>query len=207
MSKSKTDALEARSEQRRSARELLLAKKPRVAKVFIVTDDDLVLAHDEAVERLAEAAYKTPTANGSLKELQAEVDRLRKAVDDATVCIKFHSIGAPAYEALINEHQPTEAQVKEATKRGGVMMWNPDSFPVALIHASICEPDDLALEDVETMWATYNAGERSALFTAAIDVNTLTREVAEAGNVSGGTRTSSPSSTTAPREASLTPSS
>lgn len=212
MAKKNGTALAARDEQRRATRAKLLAKKPRTAKVLICLDDDLVIEREAKIEELEQAVRLSPVEEGKptspdVARLERELQKLNVAVEESTVCIVFRGVGGVAYEQLINSHQPTEKQKKDAQDKGGISMWNPETFPVALIHASIVEPDDLELEDVEQLWREWNAGERVALFNAALDVNTLAREVADTGNAFGGMPSFMRNLLTASRSGSLTPSS
>jgi hypothetical protein len=101
--------------------------------------------------------------------VQEEIDATLEAAKDTEVVFKFKSIGAPAYDDLLNEpeNQPNEEQ----KKLGGD--FNPDHFPPALVAASCVDPE-MTLEDAFTIYLDpqWNGAELQKLFFGALEVNT-----------------------------------
>lgn len=155
-------------------------KKPLTKYVEILLDPDVLDAYDRAQERLGEAT----ASNRDIR--QRELDEAKAKLVEATVTMKFQSLGRKRYEALIAEHPPTEEQNEQALKETqGEAGYNIETFPPALIHASCVDPE-LSEEDVQEIYDTWNTAELMALFFAALEVNTQ-RRVADLGNVFGPT--------------------
>ena len=88
--------------------------------------------------------------------------------EDTEVTITFEAIGRDKFEAMLDEHTPEN---EEGTKEGQVE--DPDTFGPAIISASAIEPE-LALEDVQKMWDTWNRTELNILYRTALEANTKT---------------------------------
>lgn len=186
MPKAKAQELEARSAQRVASREDLLAKKPRTEVVTVVLDDDVALAYEQAAEHL-KAARKNGHTPEQVAALEKELGTLKAAVDEATVRLVFRSIGAKAYDALVDAHPATDEDHDEIRAILGSTARAPysgETFPPALIAASLAEPE-LPPEEVAAIWDTWNKEERTLLFNAALSVNSRARKVSDLGKGSG----------------------
>lgn len=172
----------ARAAQRSDAREKLLAKRPRTEIVEILTDEQLVIDHDRAMDALT-AARRLGRPPREIAALQAEVERLMKAVGDATVVMRFESIGPQRYEDVVNANPPDDELVAEKKRNNEPPPpYDPDTFPIALIAATLADPK-LSEEDVASIWNgdDWNGQEKMQLFLAAMSVNTRARRVADLG--------------------------
>jgi len=179
-------------------------------------DPELAELHGDA-KRAQEIAANRAAARPNDTDAQAELWRAEQALEelenrlrdeDAIVEFTFRSIGRAAYDALANAHQPTALQRAQAKALGmGEIMWNTETFPPALVAASLVEPK-LSAEEVESIWRddNWNQAELNALLQAAVEVNG-TRRTVELGKGSSKTRSSGPNSTTAASEESPTASS
>lgn len=203
---------------------LLSRKRPVTKTVIITLDPDLAEEHTAAKrhqEATAAKAANRPDDTEAHTELWEAEQRLadleqRLADEDAVAFFTFRSIGRAAYDALVDEHQPTAAQRAEAKARGmGTIAWNPDTFPPALVALCLesvrlpgSEPEKLSEAQVRALWESddWNQLELGELFTAAAEVNG-TRRTVELGKDWPRTRSTGPSSTTAPSGVSPTPSS
>lgn len=186
MATKKQQELQARAAQRTATKEDLLAKKPRTEVVPVVLDDDAALAYEEAAEALR-AAQSNGHSPEQLAVLESELGRLRAAVDESTVRMVFRSIGAKAYDELVDRHPPTDEDHEEIQRILGSAArapYNGETFAPALIAASLCDPS-LDLADVQAIWEGWNREERTQLFNAALSVNSRARKVAELGKGSG----------------------
>lgn len=184
MATTKGKQLEARAAQRAASKDQILAKKPRTAQVEIVLDDDLVLEHDRLLIEL-EAARRNGHTEEQVAALEKDLANKRAAVDEVTKVLTFRAMGARRYDELVDEHPPTDQQQAEAQERfNRPAPYNPDTFPVALIAASLVEPE-LTVEEVERIWNEWNRDERLALFEAAMDVNSRATRVGDLGKGSG----------------------
>lgn len=139
--------------QREIARTLLA-----IAKEAAVVDDVLV------AKRQAEFDAVTAKAKKLAGELRDK---------GVAVRMVFESIGALNYEALIDEHPPTDEQRAAAEAAGGTAAWNPDTFLDALVAASCVDPE-LTVDQVAVLRKSpnWNGTEFNQLVAAAILVNT-----------------------------------
>jgi hypothetical protein len=124
------------------------------------------------------------------------------------VTFRFRGIGRRAFRALEDAHPPTEQQQAKAGESDIALGWNPDTFPPALVHASLVEPTGATLAQIQTAYDTWTVGHWALLWRACLIAN---NGVADPGPKSvlasvvlAGSATSS---TTADPEASRTASS
>lgn len=162
-------------------------KKPTMRFVDISLDDDAQAAYEDDQSNLEDAKFALQNspddADAKAKVLAAEeaVKASAKAAKDASQRFKFRSIGRKKYDDLVGLHPPTDAQRKEIEKEGGDpdnLSWNPDTFPKALVAASITEPL-LTPEQVDEMWASddWSESETAALSVTALEANNSRRIV------------------------------
>lgn len=163
-------------------------KKAVRRSVRLATDDEVAEVHRDAKRRL-EFAKGHSERNPTNPDAQDAFSLMKKAFADAekdmakhSVKFTFQAIGYRKYDALMQKHMcsderraelvkklPTTEEGAEAAKQ---ITWDPDTFPIALIVASMIEPEgdngDLKewLED-----DTWNMAELNALFAAALDCN------------------------------------
>lgn len=159
----------------------LKKKRPATKTVEIVLDPDLAVelrdaeqAADEAKRRLALRPddHDLQTAEWAAAET-VEALRVRAADEDAVVTVRFRSIGHVAWDELLNRHPPTDEQIAEAKREGlGPITFNPETYPPAVVAASIDEPK-LSVDEVQAMWDSpdWNAAELGMLFAAALEAN------------------------------------
>jgi hypothetical protein len=156
----------------------LRSKRPAEQAVKVFLDDSLVervreleLEHAAAVAREDEdeAAAVEATLEDARDELAAE-----------TIDLLFRSIGSEAYDALVLEHPATDRQNADHMKQYGIPApYNSDTFPPAVIAASLAEmdgePQEVTAAEVSTLFETWNGSEVVMLFEAALLVNTSRR--------------------------------
>ncbi len=194
----------------------LRSKKKRATKVVeVVLDPDAARAVHDAEWKVDEAearlrvAPDDPDAQQAVWTAKENLDTLRAAAAaaDAVVTLKFRSIGHVAYDELVRAHPPVADQVAEAKAAGGDLNYNALTFPPAIVAASLEEPKMTAAEVAE-LWASpdWNLAELSALFQAAVEVNSR-RVTLDLGKDSSGTAPTATKSPGAPSTASPTASS
>lgn len=155
-------------------------KKPQTKIVTILLDSDVLDAYEKAQAHLSEATAETRAG------LEAELAEAKTALAESTVQLKFQSIGRKRYEDLVADHPATKEQNEQALKETQQEApYNLDTFPPALIRASILEPE-LTEEDIADIYDNWNNAELMELFLAALEVNTQRRTV-DLGNVFGPT--------------------
>lgn len=155
----------------------LRKKKPITTTIVIPLEDGLTEPVDEARNELGRAlllsdADREATARERLKTAE---DFLR----DNSIVMKFQAIGRIAFEDLLREHPPTEAQKAEDAST----VWNRDTFPAAIISATLLEPalTEAEVKDEILDSENWGAAEQRMLLDAAVEVNTR-RRVTELGN-------------------------
>ena len=138
-------------------------------------------------------------SNGALRPAQPAELRGRKPrtetvpividTDDGEIEVGMvvQGITARAYDDLLMAHQPTEEHLEAMPG----LNWHPESFPVALVAASLIDPK-MTEAEIRDLWADpgWNKGDSTALFAAALRVNTLRRQRGDVGKGSGGMPTS-----------------
>lgn len=176
-----------------TAKDLLAKKKPVTRTVTIVLDGELADRWNEAKAALDEAKAaddraSTEVTRLKLADAEAALEELQPSVKDATIEMTLQSLGRRGYQGLIELHPPTKVQKEKARKRGNNDLDNnPDSFPPALIAASLVDPK-MTEEDVAELFASeqFNEIELAELYGAALMVNT-TSKVIDLKGVSGPT--------------------
>lgn len=165
-------------------------KQPNTRTVIIALDSEVAERHDEAQERfqMAERMLDIKKERGGDEYVAAgeELEAAKSALEEAKVALDeesqefvFRSIGRRAYSDLLMENQPTPTQVAEAKKAGdGEFNWNPDTFPVALLIASMISPA-MDEADIKDIWESpdWSAAETMALFMAALEANSSRRVI------------------------------
>jgi hypothetical protein len=142
----------------------LAKKQPLSRDVRVVLDDAALRAYEDASDAAERARARLQVRTGAtdaqrteLEEAvgraEAELAAAAEALEAETVVVKLRSIGRRAYEDLVQEHQPTEAQVAEFRRaledETATPPYDAETFPLALISASAREPrmtpDDVAV--------------------------------------------------------------
>lgn len=186
-------------------------KKPVTRKVWISLDSDTADDLYAALDRLADLKDRRDKSprdadlQARVSEAEEEVERLRVIARENSAAFVARSLGRTEFEELQNAYPATEIQQKKAKKDGiGALGFNPDTFPPALILASVqyvCDTDTdedgkthdvlepLTEEFVAEIWdgteegadSVWNSAEVMGLFTAAYEVN-QSRRVLDLGN-------------------------
>jgi hypothetical protein len=164
--------------------DLLTKKKPAERKVELILDGELAERWHEAktvalLAKLEKERNTNPQTTSALEEAEEAVDALRPEVEEATVQLTLKAMGRRQYEALMDEHRPTKDQRAKARKQGVDLVFNEDTFPVALIAASLVSPkmtEDEVAEMAES--EAFNAAEWHLLTRTAMDLNQQTKVVA-----------------------------
>ena len=150
----------------------IIKKKRGVTKLVTIQLDGEVASEITILNSRYAAAIvydRDHNENETAPKVQDEIDELIEASKDTEVVFKFKSIGAPAYDELLNqpENQPSEELKKEGAD------FNPDHFPAALIAASCVDPE-MTLKDALQIHLdpTWNGAELQKLFFGALEVNT-----------------------------------
>lgn len=129
--------------------------------------------------------------------------RIRVLEDEAReseVTFSFEGMGRGAYAKLISLHKATAEQESEL---GQELMWNPETFPPALMAASCVEPAELRgnSEEFNEINETWSVGQVSRIWACCLNANSLVADSPKSDLASAALQrlSSASSSTTAPR--------
>ncbi|MEV0257715.1 hypothetical protein AB0H82_26090 [Streptomyces sp. NPDC050732] len=107
---------------------------------------------------------------------QLKLDDAERALADVTLVLTFRALPRPAWEQLLRDHPPTEAQADQG------MEYNIETYPAALISACHIERDQDGVEvpgmterDAQELLDAWPDSEAKALFTCALLVNQTLR--------------------------------
>lgn len=135
--------------------------RPRETEVTLCLAGDVAVQADRLAEQLELAAAHAPSSLADVdprRELQAELDKVHKAMRDSEVVFRFRALGRVAYSDLLAAHP-----ARPGTDDGA---WNVDTYPHALIAATCLEPA-MTVEQVEQLDELLNQRQRNELFDAA----------------------------------------
>lgn len=174
---SKMARLRARS---RTRRELQVLVEDGVLQVLAATEERELLATVgvDVVERRLAALEGDPTpkdlrarevAQEQVELARSEADAAREAVREATVVLRLEALPAGEWRALLSAHEATAEQQAEQPQ-GSRLLFNPDTFPTALILASLGLDRD-AQREAEEWLPVLSFGEFEGLFAACWDLN------------------------------------
>ncbi|WP_327297776.1 MULTISPECIES: hypothetical protein [unclassified Streptomyces] len=107
---------------------------------------------------------------------QLRLEAVELALDEVTVVLTFRALPRPAWEQLLRDHSPTEAQADQG------MEYNVETYPAALISACHIERNELdevvpgmSEQDAQELLDAWPDSEAKALFTCALLVNQTLR--------------------------------
>lgn len=153
-------------------RAALAEKKTRVEHFDIpIADSDTV---DKLVGRLNDARQALTFANisddkAAQNRAQAEVDKVQAEVDACFYRVHFKGLSSDAdLDALMNAHPPTDEQ------RDKGLAYNPDTFDLALLVASITGDDEMTEDEwrAEVYSDKWTRADRRRLFDTVTAANT-----------------------------------
>ncbi|MFD9004520.1 hypothetical protein ACFV0T_26765 [Streptomyces sp. NPDC059582] len=140
---------------------------------FVICDDADVRsryqrakrAFDQVQDYLKTHPDDTDTIADAAKASQA-FDEAKAAYDEVSIPLRFRALPRKAFEALIKEHAPSEAEADEGKQ------WA-DTYPAALIAAA--SVDGMTEQDARELLELWSLAEANALFNAAMGVQDNTR--------------------------------
>lgn len=188
---------------------------PATLSVAVCLDRPKIKAVTDAREALTRArvADRDPNASAAqsaTRDAEAALDAAIAALEAAQTVITVSSIPDPEWRGLLAKHPPTAEQRKQGYAA------HPEKFEVAAITRCIAQVQHrgqaMAGPPPEawvtgTLLPALTAGDREALSGAIQTLNTGSIDVGKLVGAIGTHRSSGPSSTTAPPEASPTASS
>jgi len=169
--KGQAKADQAKTAKKRTIADILAEKSPNTRTVDIILDSDLAGEIQFKEQELAQARNRRgrSLADG-IGTLQTELDDLYEKAADIAVTFTFQDMGRKAFDALILEHPATKAQREHiAELGGGILEYNIDTFPPALLAATGIDPE-MDLEEATQIFDTWGSGDAEILFTTALMV-------------------------------------
>lgn len=101
------------------------------------------------------------------REIAEEMERLRVEMQEHEHTFTMRALPAKAWSDIRTEHGPRDGKRE---------LFNPDTFPAALLAASCVavdgKPTTLTAEKVSALFDVLNEGQRDTLFNAAWEANT-----------------------------------
>lgn len=128
-----------RSQKRRPVKTVRISTDPELAERFRESQDRLTLAK--------ERARKLPTQThlaDEAKDLQKAHADLEKEMAANSLKFTFQSVGYKSYDELVDVHALSKEDRDQLVKDGKAeedQVWDPRTFPKALIVAGMIEPD------------------------------------------------------------------
>lgn len=169
------------------------AWQPTLVRTSICLDSELVLAIERLEidlrreQHLDENTNRTALAPG----IATRILELRDQAKAAEVEFVFASIGRRAYTDLVRAHPPTDAQSESA---GGVLAWNTDTFPPALLAAACQAPTGTDEAWWTRKYDQWGTGQIARLWQACLTAQGGVVEVPKATEASELMSVSEPSS-------------
>lgn len=108
-----------------------------------------------------------------VRETAEHIDALQQQARASEVTFTFRGVGRGLYSKLLSEHPPTAEQRAAAGDAADALIYNVDTFPPALLAASIVEPEDLHgdLDECATIHDEWSNGQVTRLWRACIQAN------------------------------------
>lgn len=158
--------------------------------IVVYTDDELAGAVLDLERKLGQTLTLVEPDDPAVAELQSRLEEAIEARDATAVQIRFQAIGRKRYNRLVEDHPPTAEQIAEWQEHNstvdpgdptktvpgeGVPPYNPETFPLALIQATMVSPVFDDLEELGEMLDTWNETEFMQIWMAAMAVCSASR--------------------------------
>jgi len=169
----KAKSAQAKADQGKEAKaqtmaDIIAAKKPNTRTIDIILDSDLAGEIQLKTAELAQAKNKRTSLADGINPLEQELDALYEKAADIAVTFTFQDIGRKSFDEMVIKHQPTAEQKKfMADMGGGILEYNTDTFPPALMAAAAIDPE-MTVEEAESIFDTWGSGDAEILFTTAL---------------------------------------
>lgn len=120
--------------QQQSLAEIRAKFVAREKAVTLITDGSLLAEHERLSAELEQAVARGANSlagNTDARTIAEQVRALEAQIDQATVTIRVRGIGRNRFRRLLDEHKAAD---------GSDEVFDPDSFPVALVAACSLDP-------------------------------------------------------------------
>jgi hypothetical protein len=152
--------------------DILAKKRPNTRTIDIIVDSDLAGEIRLKEAELEQAQAKKKRGKGSLadgmSQIEQALDEMYERAAEGVVTFTFQDIGRKSFDDLVMAHKPTPEQKKHvADLGGGILEYNTDTFPPALISAAAIDPE-ISLDEAETIFDQWGSADAEILFTTAL---------------------------------------
>ncbi|HEY5834978.1 hypothetical protein [Streptomyces sp.] len=146
---------------------ILKQAKPRETTVPVYMAGDLVAEIERLERQLAEAgagAWKADSLadTNPTRAIAEKIEAVREKLKKSEVEFRFRALPDDQWSDLLAAHPPKDSEQH---------LFNPDTFPRALIAACAVDPI-MEVEQVDRLFGVLNQAQRNALFDGAYGVNT-----------------------------------
>lgn len=205
--------------QHKKPKDRLPKKKAITRRVRLGNDSEVTEKHEALTRRVVmlemrlQSQPDNEATRAELEIAKKELEEFEPTMEENSILFEFRAIGRKKLDRLLNEHPPTEEQIEQFEKekeeallsgdeklieeaRRAEITWNYDTYPKALIAATMIKPirvdypdDEEAFQEV-VEWLSlpeWNDAEIQELFAAALMANN-TRAVVSMGKGSSSTR-------------------
>ena len=148
-------------------------KQARTKTLWFITDYDLA----ESLEKLKNQdglaeLLGTEAAVAAEGLRQTRVREIEDALRKTSVKVVIRSMTRKAYDSLLSSHPPTEAQNEEYKNQRQKPSFDLDTYPMALVTASVIHPTAPEAEMEEWFNSdSWSGGEFAELFSACVQIN------------------------------------
>lgn len=167
--KGQAKADQAKAAKKRTIADILAEKKPNTRTIDIILDSDLaneIQLLEQEKEQLQNRRGRS-LADG-IGPIETKLDALYEKAADTAVTFVFEDIGRKVFDALVSEHPATKKQKEQIAEiGGGILEYNLDTFPPALIAAAATDPE-MDLDDATEVFDTWSSGDAEILFATAL---------------------------------------
>lgn len=157
-----------------TADEIIRLRKPNEKSVEILLEPTLKEAIEQKTAEVEHAVRMEGRRGKSLdqkgaEKLQEELDALIEEAQSETVTFLFRDIGRKRLDALVLANPPSDEQKQQWKDEGnsGVLGYNLETFPPALIAATAIDPS-LTLLESQQICDEWGGGDIEALFYGAL---------------------------------------
>ena len=158
------------------------AKKPNVETRLIPLDPEWAKQFEVQSERreralravrAAKSKVTREPAQAELDEADEELEELESRRESSVIEFRLAGLNPHVYEEVVQANQPSAKQRREFSERGDTLMWNPDTFPSALVAACLLDPKLTAEEVAELeQFENWLAADSQSLFEGAMSACT-----------------------------------
>lgn len=105
-------------------------------------------------------------------QIAQRIRALEEEARESEVTFSFEGLGRGDYARLISQHKATPEQETELAQE---LMWNPETFPPALMAASCLEPAELRgnVAEFTEINDTWSVGQVTRLWACCLNANSL----------------------------------